>query len=92
MKTKFQYLLLCCVSAILLPIYADDNIYTDPRIQITVPSTEAQSLGTFAEIPVDLHTGRTNINIPLLTISYFLYLLVTMEEESKLMRKQVLSV
>lgn len=70
MKTKFQYLLLCCVSAILLPIYADDNIYTDPRIQITVPSTEAQSLGTFAEIPVDLHTGRTNINIPLLTISY----------------------
>lgn len=54
-----------------LPIYAEDNkLRTDPRLQIIQPSQEAQSLGKFSEIPVDLYTGRTNINIPLLTISH----------------------
>ena len=43
---------------------------TDPRIQIMQPSSDAQSLGNFAEVPVDLYSGRTNINIPLFTVSY----------------------
>lgn len=59
------------VLASFLPIYAeDDQLYTDPRVQISLPSTEAQSLGKFSEVPVDLYTGRVNINIPLFTISY----------------------
>ena len=54
-----------------IPLYAEDNkLRTDPRLQIIQPSQEAQSLGKFSEIPVDLYTGRTNINIPLFTISY----------------------
>ena len=54
-----------------IPLYAEDNKWrTDPRLQIIQPSQEAQSLGKFSEIPVDLYTGRTNIHIPLFTISY----------------------
>ena len=51
-------------------VTAEDNLYTDPRVHITTPSSEAQSLGSFSEIPVDLYTGRTNITIPLLTLSF----------------------
>lgn len=40
-------------------------IYPDP---VQLPSVEAQSLGQFAEIPVNLHTGQLNIDIPLYTI------------------------
>ena len=54
-----------------IPLFALGNkAQTNPNIQILQPSSEAQSLGDFAEIPVDLYTGRTNINIPLFTISY----------------------
>ena len=54
-----------------IPLYAEDNkLRKDPLLQIIKPSQEAQSLGKFSEIPVDLYTGRTNINIPLLTISH----------------------
>ena len=54
-----------------VPIYAIGNkAQTSPTIQILQPSSEAQSLGSFAEVPVDLYTGRTNINIPLFTITH----------------------
>ena len=54
-----------------VPIYATNNkSYMDPRAQVLLPSSEAQSLGDFAEVPVDLYTGRTNINIPLFTVSH----------------------
>ena len=47
-----------------IPLFALGNkAQTNPNIQILQPSSEAQSLGDFAEIPVDLYTGRTNINI-----------------------------
>lgn len=42
---------------------------TDPHVQVMQPSSDAQSLGNFSEIPVDLYSGKTNINIPLFTIS-----------------------
>ena len=71
MNNLFKHIFLCMVMASFLPMYADDNkLYTDPRVQISLPSTEAQSLGKFSEIPVDLYTGRTNINIPLFTIKH----------------------
>lgn len=54
-----------------VPIYAIGNkAQTHPWMQILQPFLEAQSLEYIAEIPVDLYTGRTNINIPLFTISY----------------------
>lgn len=71
MNDFIKYTYLCLLLAIAFPLYAEDNkLYTDPRLQIIQPSQEAQSLGKFSEIPVDLYTGRTNINIPLLTISH----------------------
>ena len=71
MNNLFKHIFPCMVMAYFLPMYADDNkSYTDPRVQISLPSTEAQSLGKFSEIPVDLYTGRTNINIPLFTIKH----------------------
>ena len=71
MKSLFKYTLLCIFLLDVFSMYAEDNkLRTDPRLQIIQPSQEAQSLGKFSEIPVDLYTGRTNINIPLFTISY----------------------
>ncbi len=71
MKSLFKYTLLCVFLLSFFSMYAEDhNLHTDPRLQITSPSAEAQSLGKFAEVPVDLYTGRTAINIPLFTISY----------------------
>ena len=50
-----------------MPIFSVGNkAHTDPKVQIMQPSSDAQSLGKFAEIPVDLYTGRTNINKDLL--------------------------
>lgn len=51
-------------------IFANDKLLFDPRPHLIFPSYEAQTLGKIAEIPVDLYTGRTNISIPLFTISY----------------------
>lgn len=71
MNNLFKHIYLCVMVVLFLPMYADDNkLYIDPRVQISLPSTEAQSLGKFSEIPVDLYTGRTNINIPLFTIKH----------------------
>ena len=42
----------------------------DPKPQIQKPSSEAQSLGKFGEIPVDLFTGKVNVSIPIYTIKY----------------------
>ena len=70
MKPKCIHTLLCIILVSCCSMYAEDhNLHTDPRLQIIAPSTEAQSLGKFAEVPVDLYTGRTDINIPLFTIS-----------------------
>lgn len=41
----------------------------DTRMQIKPPSAEAQSLGSFSEIPVDLYTGTVNISIPIYTVT-----------------------
>lgn len=41
----------------------------DPKMQIKPPSAEAQSLGSFSEIPVDLYTGTVNISIPVYTVT-----------------------
>ena len=66
-----KYLFLNILFAVVLPLLAIGNkAHTNPSVQIMQPSSEAQSLGDFAEIPVDLYTGRTNINIPLFTISH----------------------
>ena len=71
MKNLFKQIFPYMVVASFLSVHAEDNkLYTDPRVQISLPSTEAQSLGKFSEIPVDLYTGRTNINIPLFTIKH----------------------
>ena len=70
MKPKCIHTLLCIILVSCCSMYAEDhNLHTDPRLQITSPSTEAQSLSKFAEVPVDLYTGRIDINIPLFTIS-----------------------
>ena len=71
MKNRKRYILLGLVVLIGLPLLALGNqAHTNPSVQIMPPSSEAQSLGNFSEIPVDLYTGRTNINIPLFTIKY----------------------
>lgn len=73
MKNHKRYLFVCILwtFAWIVPIQAEGNkAHTNPSVQILQPSSEAQSLGEFAEIPVDLYTGRTNINIPLFTILY----------------------
>ena len=73
MKNNKQYLLVCILLSFtwMIPIQAlCDKAHTNPGMQILQPSSEAQSMGEFAEIPVELYTGRTNINIPLFTISY----------------------
>lgn len=41
----------------------------DTRMQVKPPSAEAQSLGSFSEIPVDLYTGTVNISIPIYTVT-----------------------
>lgn len=41
----------------------------DTKMQVKPPSAEAQSLGSFAEIPVDLYTGTVNISIPIYTVT-----------------------
>ncbi len=73
MKNHKRYLLVCILWSFVwaAPLQAEGNkAHTNPSVQIMQPSSEAQSLGEFAEIPVDLYTGRTNINIPLFTITY----------------------
>ena len=71
MRSYVSKLLMCILLIGGVPIYATSNkSYMDPRAQVLLPSSEAQSLGDFAEVPVDLYTGRTNINIPLFTVSH----------------------
>ena len=71
MRSYISNLLMCILLIGGVPIYAIGNkAQTSPTIQILQPSSEAQSLGSFAEVPVDLYTGRTNINIPLFTITH----------------------
>ena len=71
MKNRIYVLLIYIFLIGCMPIFSVGNkAHTDPKVQIMQPSSDAQSLGKFAEIPVDLYTGRTNINIPLFTISY----------------------
>lgn len=71
MKCQKIYLLWVLLLIGYIPLFAvGQKAHTNPSIQIMQPSSEAQSLGDFAEIPVDLYTGRININIPLFTISY----------------------
>lgn len=41
----------------------------DTKMQVKPPSAEAQSLGSFSEIPVDLYTGTVNISIPIYTVT-----------------------
>ena len=62
MKNRRKYLLLGIFLLQVISLLAQGNkAHTNPSIQILQPSSEAQSLGNFAEIPVDLYTGRTNI-------------------------------
>ena len=71
MQFRREYLLFVLLFIGVLPLLAIGNkAQTNPSVQIQQPSSSAQSLGEFAEIPVDLYTGRTKINIPLFTISY----------------------
>ena len=71
MKNHRKYLLLVVLLIGCIPLLAVGNkAQTNPAVQISQPSSNAQSLGDFAEIPVDLYTGRTNINIPLFTITH----------------------
>ncbi len=57
-----------CLLVSLVWIYSEGQvIYPEP---VKLPSSEAQSLGEFSEIPVDLHTGRVNIEIPLYSVHY----------------------
>ena len=71
MNNRIKYLLLGVLLIGYAPLFALGNkAQTSPTIQILQPSSEAQSLGSFAEVPVDLYTGRTNINIPLFTITH----------------------
>ena len=65
MKKRIKNLLLGVLLIGSTPLFALGNkAQTSSMVQILQPSSEAQSLGDFAEIPVDLYTGRTNINIP----------------------------
>jgi hypothetical protein len=43
----------------------------DPRPQIQKPVTDAESLGKFGDIPIDLFTGRVNVDIPIYTVKYY---------------------
>ena len=71
MKYRRKYLLWVLLLTGYVPLFAiGQKAQTNPSVQILQPSSEAQSLGKFAEIPVNLYTGRTNINIPLFNISY----------------------
>lgn len=40
---------------------------------ISFPTPDAASLGTYGNIPINLHTGRVNLNIPLFDIKEFDY-------------------
>ena len=71
MKGHKRHLLLGFIVLIGLPLFAIGNkAHTNPSMQIMQPSSVANSLGEFSEIPIDLYTGRTNINIPLFTITH----------------------
>ena len=62
MKNRIYVLLIYIFLIGCMPIFSVGNkAHTDPKVQIMQPSSDAQSLGKFAEIPVDLYTGRTNI-------------------------------
>jgi len=58
---------------ILLLLIYSSNIYSqyDPKPKTTKPSPDALSIGKFGEVPVDLFTGRVNINIPIYTIKEY---------------------
>ncbi len=52
-----------------LCIYSQENISAfNPYLQVQQPSPEAEKYSQLAEIPVDLYTGKVNIDIPLYTI------------------------
>jgi len=50
-------------------IFAQEDVLTfDPYLQVQNASPEAEKYNQLSEIPVDLYTGRVNIEIPLYTI------------------------
>ena len=63
---KYILILLFSTIGYLLSVFSQ----FDPKPQIQQPSPDAQPLGKFGEIPVDLFTGRINIDIPIYTIKY----------------------
>ena len=57
MKNRIYVLLIYIFLIGCMPIFSVGNkAHTDPKVQIMQPSSDAQSLGKFAEIPVDLYT------------------------------------
>ncbi len=64
MKTKTLFFIV--LSWVSINAYAQ----FDPRTQLQPPSAEAQDFNKYSEIPVDLHTGRVDINIPLYTVQH----------------------
>lgn len=62
MKYRRKYLLWVLLLTGYVPLFAvGQKAHTNPSVQILQPSSEAQSLGDFAEIPVDLYTGKEPI-------------------------------
>jgi len=72
MKKKILLLLITVFAYSFVGYTQQPYIYIpfDPKPQVQLPASDAQSLGQFGEIPVDLFTGRVNINIPIYTIRY----------------------
>lgn len=61
------------ISIFLLLLIYSSNIYSqyDPKPKTTKPSPDALSIGKFGEVPVDLFTGRVNINIPIYVLKEY---------------------
>ncbi|MGM9830883.1 MAG: hypothetical protein ACI3Z5_02570 [Paludibacteraceae bacterium] len=66
MNLRFFIVLLYCLCCIIGSV----NAQFDPSVQVQRPAAETQAVCDFAEIPVDLHTGRVNIAIPLYTVQH----------------------
>lgn len=64
MNVRLSIVLLYCLCGLTWSISAQ----FDPTIQVQRPAAETQAVCDFAEVPVDLHTGRVNIAIPLYTV------------------------
>ena len=66
MNLRFFIVLLYCLCCMIGSV----NAQFDPSVQVQRPAAETQAVCDFAEIPVDLHTGRVNIAIPLYTVQH----------------------